>query len=514
MHEYLFHRSSRCPAPDTPPELLADDVFFHQWTTRQHPYNEIESGDRLWWADKATREIRWELRAVEVLKQPYSSPMEALGFLRRAYGLLPDQTNEYFTLAPPSGWLLVFVVEVMQPVRGVRLPDGERLARNGLRTLTPELRAQLERAGLPEPAAEQLTRPAGVVNAGAITSVFVPNPTRHVPSSVKAEVWQRDGGICQQCGRRVDRTEIHFDHHVPFSRGGQSTVENLRVLCAPCNLSKGAKMPPRADIRIFDEPVADLAAILGRHQPRSVEDLLALLSAAVRSDEAEAARAAVLSLYRDPEFPDADLNRCIDAIDGTAGLEDFVALLRLHDHAERTDGLRALLQSGDDAVRVEAGVELCAEGDMDADEGLPILSEALAGSDRYLSDFATIVAAMTPGLESEQGIPTVESVLDSPVHMWRSVAAVTLAGAHFDRMVEGEKVDTERFLDLCDVALAAPESGTAHEAALLLADFWSHGGTDESRRWVEQYLDFARASADPDLLAQVEEIRKALLSTP
>ncbi len=510
MNEYLFHRSRRCPTPDTPPELLADDVFFHQWTTRQHPFNEIESGDRLWWADKESREIRWELRAVEVLKQQYSSPMEALSFLRRAYGLVPDQLNDYFASAPSDGWLLAFAVEVMQPVVGVTLPPGERLARNGLRTVTPELRTQLERVGLPTSAAQPLTRPAGAVNAQAITSIFVPNPTRHIPSWVKAEVWERSGGLCQECDKTVDRGEIHFDHFVPFSRGGPSTVENLRVLCAPCNLSKGAKMPPRASVRVFDEPVADLAAVLGRHQPRSIDDLVALLGEAARSGEIDATRAAALTLYRDPEFSDSDLDRCIDAIDQASGLEDLVEFLRVHDSAEKNDALTALLGSDDSAVRLQAGVELCAEGTLDDDTAMPILLEAASGSDRYLSDLAVIVGAPAAGIDPNPGFPKLESVLDSPVMVWRCSVALSVAESLFDDMVEGDKVDVDRFLDLCEVALASPSSETAHQAALLLAYFWGNGRDDRSLGLTDRYLEFASQSDDDDLLADVEDLRQSL----
>jgi len=64
-------------------------------------------------------------------------------------------------------------------------------------------------------------------------------PSRVIPSSVKREVWIRDGGECVLCGT-VD--ELHFDHEVPFSRGGASTTANVRLLCARHNLSKGAKI--------------------------------------------------------------------------------------------------------------------------------------------------------------------------------------------------------------------------------------------------------------------------------
>ena len=64
--------------------------------------------------------------------------------------------------------------------------------------------------------------------------------TRLIPSEVKREVWKRDGGKCVMCGSNHN---LHYDHDIPFSRGGSSTVaENVRLLCARHNLSKSDKI--------------------------------------------------------------------------------------------------------------------------------------------------------------------------------------------------------------------------------------------------------------------------------
>ena len=69
------------------------------------------------------------------------------------------------------------------------------------------------------------------------------------------EVFQRDGYICQDCGkscyqgagRLVDRPEI--DHIIPISRGGTHTWANVQTLCRSCNARKGNKMPEWVDER-------------------------------------------------------------------------------------------------------------------------------------------------------------------------------------------------------------------------------------------------------------------------
>jgi hypothetical protein len=63
---------------------------------------------------------------------------------------------------------------------------------------------------------------------------------RLIPSEVKKEVWIRDGGKCVLCGLNKN---LHFDHDLPFSKGGTSlTAKNVRLLCMKCNLAKSNKI--------------------------------------------------------------------------------------------------------------------------------------------------------------------------------------------------------------------------------------------------------------------------------
>lgn len=64
--------------------------------------------------------------------------------------------------------------------------------------------------------------------------------TRMIPSAVKAEVWKRDQGKCVVCG---SNTNLHFDHIIPFSKGGTSLVsENIQLMCVKHNISKRDKI--------------------------------------------------------------------------------------------------------------------------------------------------------------------------------------------------------------------------------------------------------------------------------
>jgi HNH endonuclease len=63
---------------------------------------------------------------------------------------------------------------------------------------------------------------------------------RIIPSHVKMEVWKRDKGQCTEC---KSKDNLHFDHILPYSKGGTSLkAENIQLLCARHNLKKSDKI--------------------------------------------------------------------------------------------------------------------------------------------------------------------------------------------------------------------------------------------------------------------------------
>jgi Restriction endonuclease len=63
---------------------------------------------------------------------------------------------------------------------------------------------------------------------------------RVIPSHVKVAVWRRDKGACVTCGSTQN---LHFDHILPYSKGGTSdSEENIQLLCMHHNIKKGAKL--------------------------------------------------------------------------------------------------------------------------------------------------------------------------------------------------------------------------------------------------------------------------------
>jgi hypothetical protein len=62
---------------------------------------------------------------------------------------------------------------------------------------------------------------------------------RHIAPAVKRTVWVRDRGQCtfvSEAGHRCEaRARLEFDHVDPVARGGEATVEGIRLRCAAHN---------------------------------------------------------------------------------------------------------------------------------------------------------------------------------------------------------------------------------------------------------------------------------------
>ena len=74
------------------------------------------------------------------------------------------------------------------------------------------------------------------------SSSVIKHKTKRDPSDrLKVQVLMRDGNRCRICGVECSGGlhNIHFDHIKPWSKGGETTLENLRVICSHCNEALG-----------------------------------------------------------------------------------------------------------------------------------------------------------------------------------------------------------------------------------------------------------------------------------
>ncbi len=65
---------------------------------------------------------------------------------------------------------------------------------------------------------------------------------REISDRLRFKILMRDGFTCKKCGRSPMKelgVELHVDHILPWSKGGETIPENLETKCRECNLGKG-----------------------------------------------------------------------------------------------------------------------------------------------------------------------------------------------------------------------------------------------------------------------------------
>ncbi len=68
---------------------------------------------------------------------------------------------------------------------------------------------------------------------------------RDINLRLRFRVMQRDNFKCCACGASPAKdpsVELHIDHIIPWSKGGETVMENLQTLCSKCNLGKSDLM--------------------------------------------------------------------------------------------------------------------------------------------------------------------------------------------------------------------------------------------------------------------------------
>jgi 5-methylcytosine-specific restriction endonuclease McrA len=72
----------------------------------------------------------------------------------------------------------------------------------------------------------------------------------------KDAIYNRDNGICQYSGKKVDRHSATVDHIVPRSKGGADSWTNLVLCSKDINSKKGNKTNSEAGLTLLKAPIA------------------------------------------------------------------------------------------------------------------------------------------------------------------------------------------------------------------------------------------------------------------
>lgn len=98
---------------------------------------------------------------------------------------------------------------------------------------------------------------------------------RRTDEEIRQQVFKRDGYRCRYCGSTAG--PFHADHVYPYSKGGETSIENMVTACATCNTSKSSKVGlwPKP-IGYFDpKPHINALTIFG------ISDLIAAFGVAI-----------------------------------------------------------------------------------------------------------------------------------------------------------------------------------------------------------------------------------------
>jgi 5-methylcytosine-specific restriction endonuclease McrA len=71
----------------------------------------------------------------------------------------------------------------------------------------------------------------------------------------RRNIFARDGGRCQYCGKKYASSELSIDHVVPRSQHGRTSWENVVCCCLKCNVKKGGRTPDQAGMTLITKPV-------------------------------------------------------------------------------------------------------------------------------------------------------------------------------------------------------------------------------------------------------------------
>jgi hypothetical protein len=67
------------------------------------------------------------------------------------------------------------------------------------------------------------------------------NISRHIPRPIQFRVLKRENQVYRSCGMPVADNDVHFDHIIPWSKGGPTEENNIQLLCGTCNRKKSDK---------------------------------------------------------------------------------------------------------------------------------------------------------------------------------------------------------------------------------------------------------------------------------
>lgn len=87
-----------------------------------------------------------------------------------------------------------------------------------------------------------------------VRNAWTKRKRQSVPFS-RRNIYTRDEGECQYCGRELGLNEYTLEHVLPRCQGGISSWVNIVVACIRCNKRKSGMTPEQAGMKLLNKPV-------------------------------------------------------------------------------------------------------------------------------------------------------------------------------------------------------------------------------------------------------------------
>ncbi len=244
--EYITSRGHEIP--NNVVEFEAD-LRFHLWRNKLWPYQELVIGDILYWYETPSQSIVWKSKVVDVERFPYNNKDEVRRKLIERFHNF-DETESYFVKSPETGYCLALKVRAVERVN-FHKPTNILFPQQGWLKINDDI---VKRWLVQAEEADETTLDDIVTNNGSLlekiqqinSSMKYVSPER--VASIVSRTVRKDSKIvnalkvlcefkCQYpgCTARIPTRSgsfyVEVAHVRPVSKGGQSVIGNLLVLC-------------------------------------------------------------------------------------------------------------------------------------------------------------------------------------------------------------------------------------------------------------------------------------------
>ncbi len=76
----------------------------------------------------------------------------------------------------------------------------------------------------------------------------------------RKNIYERDHGKCQYCGKGISLSKMTYDHVIPKCQNGHTCWSNIVTSCVKCNNKKGGRTPQEAKMKVRQKPFAPIIA--------------------------------------------------------------------------------------------------------------------------------------------------------------------------------------------------------------------------------------------------------------